>query len=68
MSKVGDNSSPRVLNRTFLLIVKLFVDSATSPVQFNAGISIRFDLDAEKLLQLKNSQAEIKIRTAKEAR
>lgn len=44
------------------------LDRATSPVQFNAGISIRLDLDPEKLLQLKNSYAQIKIQSNANAR
>ena len=37
------------------------VDTSTSPVSFKPGISIRLDLDADRLLQLKSSCARLKI-------
>lgn len=40
---------------------RLFPDTATSPICFNTGISIRLDLNPDRLLYLKNPRAELKI-------
>lgn len=55
----------------FILIVKIHIkffiltDTATSPVHFNTGISIRQELDPEKLLKLKSPCDEMKIDASK---